>query len=184
MKINPIQQNPNFKGYKNLVCDMLESTDNSKFAFMSLQLDNQGCSDLADWQTIQKDLYGIKNPKDVITFQLMKTSRGNNLYFSNKPLTMKITNKSSKEEKLALKAHSLLASLTRRILEQSMTTTDAEMPRVLFETVKNIEAFFFDAVSEVSSIVYNSFAKQTSEHKIAGTINRAIQKNMQAYFKL
>jgi len=183
MKINPIQQNPNFKGYKNLICDMYEDPNHTKFAFMSMQLTNDQVNDLADWELIQKELYREQKTNDVITFQLLKGSRGNNFYFANRPLTMRMCQKSTKEEKLALKAHSLIASLSRRVFEQSMATADNEMPRVFSETIKNLRGFFICNLEEVSDVVYKALTKNISDHKIAGTINKAIQKNMRAYFK-
>lgn len=183
MRINTIQQNPNFKGYKNLVCDMYEDPNHTKFAFMSMQLTNDQVNDLADWELIQKELYREQKTKDVITFQLLKGPRGANFYFANRPLTMRMYQESTKEEKLALKAHSLIASLSRRILEQSMTTADNEKPRVVCETIENIRGFFVCNLEEVSDIVYKALTKNVSDHKIAGTINNAIQKNMRAYFK-
>lgn len=182
MRINAIQQNPNFKGYKNLICDMYEDKPQSKFAFITLQLTDDGQNDLAIWNKIQKDLLH-KEPKDTITFQMVETPRGSNLYIADSPLDIRLYKDLPNDEKLALKTYSLLASLTKRIMSYSITTTDADMPRVLWSAREDIGKFLFNSIDEVNQIVYHSFLKNITDHKIAGLFNKTIQKKMVSYFK-
>lgn len=183
MKIYNTQSNINFNGYKNLICNSYEALRHN-FSFMSMQLDNNEVSDLEDWKLIQKELFKRKNISDVITFQCINYDKYCFDHFMGEySLSPKLMNPSN--EKVWLKAHSLMASLTRRVLENSLTESNSNMPNVLIETRSNLNKFLpYNVEDLIDQILYGSFFKKISDNKIAALMNDSIQKNMIKYFKI
>ena len=114
---------------------------------------------------------------------MIQTPRSSNLYLADYPLDMRLYKDLPDCEPIALKAFTLIASLTKRIMEYSMTVTDADMPKVFWTAREDIGKFLFNSIDKVNEIVYHSFLKNVSDHRIAGTINKTIQKKMVSYFK-
>ena len=182
MRISLRNQNQSFSGYKNVIGDMYDKAPISRFSFLSMQLDNNGTPDLDIWKTIQKDLYKIKDPQDVITFQCVEIGGlGKKFYFGGNSLNLKTVN--SKNEALILKAFGLIASLTKRIIMTSLPTVDREMPKTILQTRENFLKFLENDADFVDNIIYTSVQSRFSKSHIAENMNKNVHKMMKAYLK-
>lgn len=188
--------NLNFKGYKNFLgCDIQLPAINSSLTSINLQLDNNGTRDLDAYRELRR-LMGYEGDtlnNDVIHCMYSEIPSGKFFFVNGKSLydanELKNLSRYSerndfiKEEKAHLKAYTLLASLTRRIMNNELIPSDGEMYKVIENSFNMFKEMFGNDPKMGSGLVHICTLKQQKPDKIAIKINHVIDKAMRNYFK-
>lgn len=195
MKINNCTT-PNFTGYRNVISDDIRGT-NFRIAHLSMQLNDEGEKDLSKWKTIQKHFNKIDRPefKDIISLLYVEDSTETDyLFLSDKQLVFgqELAKKCLKslgtskekdyleEEKVTLKAYTLLASLTRRLMQQSIPSEDFYNKGRVFE---RIYFSLSELMNQDAAASYLDRSLSKTHEKVAEFFNTGIQKTMKQFFK-
>ena len=197
MKIQAINNNA-FSGYKNVIANQLED-ENLRLSLLSLQLDNENMPDLDNLKSCRESFLSSSAKKDCdIMSVLMLTDLKNNkesmlvdgeIIFSGdelKILKNKHGERFKKEyesiEKGVLKINTLLASITRRIMQNSLTDRDANITNVVMQVTDFLNLIFKDKMLTFS-ILNGAFQKEDITRKSAESINKQISKSMEKFFR-
>lgn len=194
MKI--INNNINFKGYKNFLgCDIPLPEKNSSFTSINLQLNNEGARDLDAYRELRR-LMGYKGEElnnDVIHCVYSELPAGKFFFVNGKSLYndegLKELSRQCeakdfiKEEKAHIKAYTLLASLTRRIINNGLVHRDSGMYKVIENSFNVFKEMFGNDPKIGSDFVQVCALTEQKPDKIAIKINRVIDKAMRNYFK-
>ena len=194
MKINFNTQN--FTGYKNLIHTDISSKD-GRFVMLAMQLDDTGgYEDLAElkklhrffdlpetdvltYMQVQRD-----NVKPCMIIDNMKLLDGFELKLLNSPkMAAKLSEENIKKtERFNFKAYTLLASLTKRLMNISMSSNDEGFKHTVQEVSSTLKEIF-PSVSYVISILNSAFEERKPFQKTALELNTIIRKNMDILFK-
>ena len=193
MQVNKINNNINFNGYKNIISDDLQASA-GRLIYFSAQLNNEGEKDLDNYRRLIDSntifyrssdndvincLYISSGDKDRISMNMRPLAWGEELQALSKELVPDVY---KKEESAFLKAYTLIASLTRRMMNNNLCMKDRQIVDVFKQTVdtfvkigsENKTAFDF---------VENSMLENKPFDKLAFFINRRIQQSMNVLFK-
>lgn len=182
MKVNNINKNLSFNGYKNVISYTTELNKGDYFSYMGMKLDNEGEKDLDAWQEIQKNLFKIKKPSDYIVFNML-TTRDSQNFGVNQYLLDTENVKDAESERFMLKGFDLLASLTRRINCTDFPTEDSEIYKTIIEVRNTLINLLTDRkIAEELSMF--GVRKLVKHYKTADLINKNIKKKMIRYFNL
>lgn len=196
MKVNNNYSKLNFTGYKNLLVNNVKDDNGFQFAFLAMQLDNNGNNDLDTWKTLQRTLNEADH-SDVISFMYTKMPEhpglfllGNRRLFSGEELAVlrrrnlgtRFENHYLEEENAHLKAYTFIANLTRRIMSQGLFDKNAEFRKVIitfYETLTNI----LGDEKRAFEIINTSALQNKEPQKTALTLNKYIDRTMMKFFK-
>lgn len=182
MKVDKINTNINFNGYKNIVCESYKDFPMST-SFLATKLNNIGTPDLDVWHAIQKRFFPNQKLKDVVSVKMFEIEGKNPTLILNnreiKPSKMEIGNE---EEKFGIKAATFIASLTKRIMEDNKIIKDRELP----ETVETLVDEMYDLIGVDKFTSHYAFmnivAKDMPPQPIAYRMNKATTEIMLDYF--
>ena len=185
MNVNKINTNTSFKGYENLISysgsDELRTGFN--FSYMGMLLNNEnGSNDLKTWHEIQTKLFKNEPKTDYLVLTCANIDDKSLFVLNNQPLSLEdIENKD--EEDAILKAYTLLASLTRRIIYTDHHPENNKVYLTLVKIMENLSKVFNDKTHAMylSTLGANEVVKH---YKTAELINKSIAKKMATYFKL
>lgn len=174
--------NVNFKGYKNPIVEKMALDKEYAFAYIATQLDNEGSADLDKWHSIQRE-QGVRFPKDTMTLMYKRLGSNEYLLLNDKkiPLLNDLKEiKSKSEESTAMKIYTLLAKITREMIQNKSHRKDREYYLV-----------FQDLFSSLVNMSNLHLASQVAPHgvdnfnyaEVAAFFNKGITKTMMKYFK-
>lgn len=188
MQVNSIDKfytnkQPTFAGYKNIISNTI-TEDFCQISYMSMELNNDNYNDLDKWVEIQKKLLKIDEPsKHLILLTSLRAPNGHSFetrsFQTIGPKEFLLNLNIEKQLPLTLKAYTLLASITKRIMGENEYLEDCGLQSSLDE-LKNVFTKNYDA----------NFAKELTlgllnkkDHKsTARRINKQIDKNLKTYF--
>ncbi len=194
MKITATSQN--FTGYKNIITSNLHGS-NGDLSFITAQLDNVGSPDLDEYKKIKKLIgHSSSADKDVITmiksqvygakpilyFDVLPLMNGNDLERLGACATDKQSMSEYKSlEKLSMKIYTLMASLTKRMMNENFHHRDEGFKEVIkqFMSVMTVFTRNNDAAYDVLDF---SLRKNETCKKAAEIINNTIVKSLKSYF--
>jgi len=183
MKIEKIQNNINFNGYKNVISHTYQDKENNVFySYMGMQLNNEGeYKDLDTWKEINKGLTNKKNKTNDIVFQFF--NQGKKLFLTINDIWLQPINAEDQQnEKLILKAYTLIASLTRRIINTDFPPEDENLYMTLVAVKKHLETF---VTKDALTYLWAEGGRKSVKHYVtAEIINNHIDKSMKKYFKI
>lgn len=174
-----------FNGYKNVLANRIIRPNGEKITYMSMQLDNLGKKDLANWEMLQERLMGRNCLSDVVTFNLMEQGDDNIIGFSNELLDLDSIEEGTEEENLFMKAFTLLASLTNRIKNDYNLIQDENYRPMAYETKADLADVLLNSKqnsAELDRAVYGAYYAKYSPQEIAEDINGKIHNKMMDYF--
>lgn len=188
--------NLNFKGYKNFLGFDSSSPNGSRASYFTLQLNDEGNKDLSEFREILK-LMGRKDKElenDVINYVYVQAQDGSGCMFLNKyPLydtteLKKLACKMPKseyikEERCTIKAYTLLANLTKRMMHNDLITHDAGMNKVITTTMECLGNIFNNDSAQAFHVIQMSCANPPKANKLGTYINTTIHKEMVKFFK-
>ena len=190
MKVQNIQVNQNFKGYKNIVSTSMDGSPIYSYGFMAMKLNNEdGYRDLDVWKQIQKDLNPKAEPSDYIVFQNTGFPLDEVDLFTVNEFLLDINNKNPKnplinnKERLILKANTLVASLTKRIMNSNYSPEDSELSNTIVQAYNVLKNIFGDAKAYEWAMLQGAM-KRVKHHVTAKLINEGIDRNMKRFLKL
>lgn len=183
-----------FKGYSNIITNDIKM-DVGRVAFISMQLNNDGAQDLTELRNTNKMSF-IENNSDVLSLVYSKfEGRPERLFFNGKSLylgdeLLKLGEECGdnynyqREEKASMKAYTLMASLTKRMMNNSNFNVDEGFARVfkdIFMFLLNPAATNFIRVNAMlqDSIQFGEPLKNT-----ASFFNEVISQNMKKFFRV
>ena len=187
---NPL--NISFHGYKNLIHNDITNGP-FKLMFMTMQLDNKDGNDLVELNSIRTL---EKNPEknDVlnVVYSSIRGIReiflfdGRSMFLGNELKDLYETSGHlkayKKEEKASLKAYTLLASLTKRIMQNGLIKTDCDYAHVVRNMMESYLKFS-DNIGSVHNLIQASIWQNNKPEKTAAAFNKFIVHNMEIFFK-
>lgn len=188
MKVQNINQNTNFKGYKNIICYGFQTSD-SKLNYMGMQLDNEGTPDLDNWRALKKRLAPQTNlPDDIVHFNVSAIPHIepvvslNGIVLADSEL-LNEDGLSQRDKKTNFQAYNLIASLTKRIANDSLFDWNKEITKVGTELYKEFRKIFDNQDNKAVYLLTQGTRKLVKEQVIAGKINKDIHKIMKQALK-
>ena len=192
MKI--INQNKlQFNGYKNVIHNNLK-TDSMQILFMSMQLNNDNNKDLDEFKNICR-LYGKDADSDVLNVIFSKfVGRDEFLFlddismYTGEELKKQYdlygyTEAYKMEEKASLKAYTLLASITKRMMNNGLCQTDSDLKKVVVSSIESFVRSLGADSSKIFNLIQHSVIENKQIEKTAEEFNNIIVKNMSKFFK-
>lgn len=187
MKIQNVNYNTNFKGYKNIICHGINS-DASKLFYMGMQLDNVDTPDLDIWRNIRKRLSPQSNmPEDIISFNIASVPRiepvvcFNGIVLADSELLREDTF-SQNDKKTNFQVYKLIASLTKRISNEDFFESNYSKGKVGAELYKTFMRIVQDD-KKATYLLHQGISKKVSEQVVAGEINSIVHKIMRKALK-
>ncbi len=183
------QNNIQFQGYKNLIHNNLRS-DYMHMMFMSMQLDNKEHNDLDEFNQVRK-LMGKESDSDVLNVVFSKfADREGFLFFDNRSmysgeelieLSKNVLYK--QEEKATLKAYTLLASITRRMMQNGLCQTDSGFKNVVQSSIESFVKLLGADSSKIFTLIQSSVIENKQIERTAEEFNNIIVRRMSKFFK-
>ena len=184
-----------FKGYNNIITNNIKfDNQGSRLAFISMQLNDEGAKDLTEFRTIN-EMSLIKNDSDVLTMMYSKLGpMPERLFFNDKSLYLGNeladlheecgdTYNYKREEKASLKAYTLMASLTKRMMKDATFKVDESFSKVYSELLM----FFSESLArnpmQVNEMLQQCVNFGEPLKNTASFFNNFINMNMKKFFK-
>ena len=195
MKIN--FNTVNFLGYKNLIHTDMRSYNNNRLTLMTLQLDDlDGHNDLAYFKKILAE--NEMPPTDVMTLLYLKKDnvRGR-FYLNNEPLLLSdelkllenpvISERYSVSERQNVKSFNvksctLIASLTKRLMNSGSVANDGEMKHTI-EEVRNMLINAFPSPKYMMEIFLSAFNEKKPYQETALEFNKRVDHIMKRFLE-
>lgn len=183
----------NFLGYKNAVHNNIKA-NGLHLMFLSVQLNDDGVKDLSEFRKFQQQ-EGLSGDNDILNVLYSKINgRQEYLFFDNKAMyfgpelrDLWEKNRNSeaykKEEKAILKAYTLLASLTKRMMQNGLCTKDASFTSVLKSAMNSYMQIFSQNPSSVFTLIQESVLENKSLEKTAEAFNKLVDRNMKIFLR-
>ncbi len=190
--------NQNFKGYKNFLANDASIGNGYRFSFITMQLDNNGYDDLNRWQQLQNYYPSLKKTNDIVTLVYSKTPKrpplfvlentilatGDELALSRAAcLGTSVEEEYLKTEKFTLKAYTLLADITKRIMNDSLLDRDAGIMNVIRNLQTTFTCLMGNDQKAAFEIINLSALKNMEPQKVAKVLNDKIAHTMTIFFK-
>ena len=188
MKIQAEHITNSFRGYKNIIShSLLDSSGENSYAVMAMKLNNEdGHEDLNAWKEIQKKLNPKAELSDYIVFQNTNIFEKDLFMVDDYLLDLNddfiVENELRKKENVMLKANTLAASLTKRIMNNIFSVEDNELYKTAIAAYKVLEKSLSAEVAN-SLILVEAALKRVKHNVTAKLINDAISRNMAKFFK-
>lgn len=195
MKI--INNNINFKGYKNVIYNNMDSPM-YKFRFMSMELNDEGCKDLTEFKKLQS-LCGKQDCGDTLHLVNSKVYNSDEYLFLNGRSMFKGSELKAlyeqyadldgykdvykKEEAAALKAYTLIASITRRMMENSLCIMDSGITKVFQSALNTLTPMLNNNKNHAFNVLQISLMDNIPLEHVAETFNNYAAKHMKQFFK-
>lgn len=193
MKVNNIN-NTSFKGYKNIISDVIQG-DNRRLIYFSAQLNNaNGVKDLDYYRKIIENYprFQKKSPTDIATCLYIQNGNSDRMSLNLIPLPWgeELLDMEpalppalyKMEEDIALKSYTLLASLTKRMMHNNLCNKDKNIASV-FSNLLDILGHFGNDRQTAYTIAESSLRENKPFDKLALFLNRRIQHSMNTFFK-
>lgn len=199
MRINNVQNNISFNGYKCIIAkDTYQKGSPERLMYMSMILNNEDIPDLDHYQELMKHKpVADGNTGDIINLMYYRLNDNRSFMIDNtilpfgdylKFLRDKYLNGEcsyeffSKEDKFATKACTFLADLTKRIMNQNtpISSTSQDKVRVMMSGIENLKRLALNHFT-AHYFMLDAFNNRIPYQKIAGSFNRLIQKSMEHY---
>ena len=184
-----------FKGYKNIITNDIQFSRDSRMAFISMQLNDEGTPDLTEFKKV-KEMSFIQDDSDVFTMMYGKFKHmPEKLFFNSKSLYLGEelsslreecgdTYNYKREENASMNAYTLMASLTKRMRANSQYIVDGNLGMVF----QSLLMFFSDSLRrnprEMYEFLHNCVRNGEPLNKTASFFNDFIDINMKKFFKL
>ena len=199
MKLNNIS----FRGYNNILCAFDSTDSNAKYvASMSMQLnDEDGVSDLTEYKKLKYMQSSVANPSNddvlTITYVIDKTKNTEHIYLNTKEMYFgdelryigekyvpKIMSQENYklEETLHMKAYTLLASLTRRLMYAPFNKENENLSSVIISMYNTLSRVFNDEKSAFR-ITELAGLKKYKFQDFAEGLNKRIDRTMKLFFR-
>ena len=189
MKVSGNNNYLNFKGFKNVISNDLKN-DKARFSFFAAELTNDGTKDLDEYKKLLKMMgeedtevlsviYSRVDSQDVLMLNGKKLFWGNELKLLSKGFP---ENLYKKEENIAMKAYTIIASITNRMMRNGLGTQDVEFKKVFSQFYKVLQTLVPDKAVAME-ILNNSVIKNNSIDIIGELFNRITKKSMEQFFK-
>lgn len=182
MKITHTNNSPQFQGFSNVVSHTFAEGEGVALSYMAMKLDNSEKPDLDTWNDIQKNLFKMDKTNDYIIFHCMSRDNTDVFSLSDRYLNLHDT-KNQQDEKLMLKAYSLIASITKRLELKDNPPEDSRLCLTVAELLKNLTQII-ENKSIALTLTTQAAMKKVEHYKTAHLINSLIDKNMKNYFRL
>lgn len=179
-----------FEGYKNLIVRDTKVGLNNRLSLWAAELTNEGNKDLDQYRILQKKM-GIDSD-DVIFCLYVKNKYGQNLFLNEKPLLWGTelrnlqykypSNEYKKVEEMTLKAYSLLASITKQMMQDASAKIDSGYEKVFTKTLHKLTMMtenpflsysFLDSITRSKNSIFD----------IGRFFNNGIHKTMNKFLK-
>ena len=198
-----INNNINFKGYKNVFCAYdIPVSANKSATFISMQLnDEDGHNDLSEYRKIKGMQGDVVNQKygDVLTLSYLvdKNNKTEHLYFDSKDmyfgdelliLEEKFVPKEMSEEQykkekaIHMKAYTLMASLTDRMKTASSCIENKEERTKVIERMFNSLWGILQKQDDAYRVTNSAFLKKVKFQDLAALFNTGVNKTMEQFF--
>jgi len=183
-----------FKGYKNIITNDIIFNDKSRMAFIATQLNDIGSPDLAELKKINEMSFLDTNNDVLIMLYSKYRTMPQRLFFGDKSLYLGDellslqeecgdTYNYKREEKASMKAYTLMASLTKRMMQNPLYTKDADFSKVFH----GLFTYFSDALSKNSMHIFETIQDAVMNGKpldmTASFFNDFVNINMKKFFK-
>lgn len=184
-----------FKGYKNIITNDMQFDRDSRMAFISMQLNDEGTPDLTEFKKV-KEMSFLHDDSDVFTMMYGKfKNMPEKLFFNDKSLYLGDelsylheecgdTYNYKREENASMKAYTLMASLTKRMKANSQCIVDGDFGKVF----QSLLMFFSDSLHknpmETYEVLQHCIRNGEPLNKTASFFNDFININMKKFFKL
>lgn len=193
MQVNKINNNINFNGYKNIISDDLQASA-GRLIYFSAQLNNEGEKDLDNYRRLidSNPIFYRSSDNDIINCIYISRGGHDRISLNLRPLAWgeELKNISrevapgvyKKEEPAFLKAYTLLASLTRRMMNNNLCMKDNKIVDVFKQTIETFTKIECNNKAAFE-LVESSLLQNKPFDKLAFFINRRIQQSMNVLFK-
>lgn len=185
-----------FKGYNNIITNNIKfDNQGSRLAFISMQLNDEGAKDLTEFRAINEMSF-TDTKNDVLTMMYSKLGpMPDRLFFNEKSLYLgdelsKLqeecgdTYNYKREENASMKAYTLMASLTKRMMNDATFKVDEGFSKVYRELLM----FFSESLSknpmQVNDMLQQCVYFGEPLKNTASFFNDFININMKKFFKL
>ncbi len=189
--------NPAFRGYKNVITNDIEYPDGSRLAFITMQLNDEGDKDLTQLHEIRKFIPEQQADKsDVLTFMYSKFRRqpeyfffdGRSMYLGDELLRLSEecgdTYNYKREETAAMKAYTLMASLTKRMMNGKMPVRDSGMGNVIQKMAMHLSEGDTKKLSSVMNFLSYSLQLENILKPTAAFFEDFVLQNMSKFFQM
>ena len=168
------------------------------FRFISLELNDEGCKDLTEFKKLQS-LCGNQDCGD--TFHLVNSQVYNSdefLFLNGRSMFNGRELKAlyeqyadldgykdvyKNEEAAALKAYTLIASITRRMMENSLCLMDGGITKVFQSALDILTPMLNNNKNQAFKVLQKSLMDNTPLEHVAESFNNYVAKNMKQFFK-
>lgn len=193
MKITYNDTQINFQGYKNIISGGMAGPA-KKFMFLSAELNNNdGHSDLTEYQKFLKIIPSYKNETPNICCLVYSQSEGQEILFMNNGVMygnqeLRHLQRNTEEdfyrkiEGGMMKAHTLIASITRRISRDGFCEKDENITKVVRATIDNLSVLL-NSEENAHKLFTSRMLVQQANEKWASSINGYIRRTMNAFFR-
>lgn len=189
--------NPAFRGYKNVITNDIESPDGSRMAFITMQLNDEGAKDLAQLREIRKYIPEEQaNDSDILTLMYSKLRHnpeylffdGRSMYLGDELLRLQKevgdTYNYKREETAAMKAYTLMASLTKRMKKDERLIRDSGMGKVIQKMAMQLTQGEVTKLSHVMDFLSFSLQQTNILKATASFFNDFVIQNMSKFFQM
>ena len=200
MRINNVQNNISFNGYKCIIAkDAHPKGSPERLMYMSMILDNEGIPDLDRYHELMKykPIPADRSTGDVINLMYYRLNDNRSFMIDDAILPfgdyLKFLREKylkgecsqeffNKEDKFAIKACTFLADLTKRIMNQNapISSTNQDRIRVMMSGIENLKRLSLPP-DTAHYFMLDAFNNSIPYQKIAGSFNKLIQKSMEHY---
>ena len=142
MKITNINNQKTFNGYKNLGSHTEFIDNKNKITYITMELTNENKDDLNDWINIQKKIYPLEIPSNIITIHNLDTKFLNNKVLVNTFEVDLSMAKNREEERFLLKIYEFLESLSYRISNDENIKEDINIYKVYKQLSKTLKKIY------------------------------------------
>ena len=189
MKVSGNNNYLNFKGFKNVISNDLRN-DKARFSFFAAELTNDGINDLDEYKKLLKMMgeedtdvlsviYSRIDNQDVLMLNGKKLFWGNELKLLNKHFP---ENLYKNEENNAMKAYTIIASITNRMMKNGLADQDSEFKKVFSHFFKVLQSIVPNK-AVVMEILENAAIKNRSVDIVGELFNKIARKSMEQFFK-
>lgn len=189
--------NPAFSGYKNVIANNIESSDGSRMAFITMQLNDEGSKDLTQLREIRKYVPEKRaNDNDILTLMYSKFRHqpeglffdGRSMYLGDELLMLREecgdTYNYKREETAAMKAYTLMASLTKRMKNDKILIRDSGMGNVIQNMAINLSNGDVSKLKSVMDFLSLSIQQGNLLKSTASFFEDVVLQNMSKFFQM
>lgn len=194
MKVNRCESTPSFLGYKNIIANDI-NTDKFRFLLLSMQLDDKDNPDLSDFRKY-KNMIGAGDEnlkKDTLAciYMDLPEMHSSDLFLNNhfmvsgealKDMQYNMPKPLYKNtEGIMLKAYTLIAGITKRIMNDNALRQDIQLSEVVRHTFETMSSIYQNQAT-CFNVLKDTLQKHVPPQKVASVFNNRIVQTMQKLF--